>query len=43
METQIQMGVIQASGDREDGTHFTLVSEMGFHDDEYNEFVLVST
>ena len=27
---KMQMGLVQASGDREDGTHFTVISDMGF-------------
>ena len=30
MEAQMQMGLIQDSGDREDGTHFTVNAHMGF-------------
>jgi len=44
MEKQMQMGLVQASGDREDGTHFTLVSDMGFdHGRGYTELQLIAT
>ena len=40
------MGIVQTSGDNEDGTHFTLFSEIGFHyyqDDRFDEIHLVAT
>jgi hypothetical protein len=42
--TNPQMGLVQASGDREDGTHFTLVSDMGFDNGRgYTELQLIAT
>jgi len=32
------MGIVQTSGDNEDGTHFTLIGETGFHDEDHDRF-----
>ena len=41
---KMQMGLVQASGDREDGTHFTIISDMGFENGRgYAELQLVAT
>ena len=40
---KLQMGLVQASGDREDGTHFTIISDMGFENGRgYTELQLVA-
>ena len=44
MRVQIQMGIVDASGEREDGTHFTLVSDICFDNGRgYTELQLIAT